>query len=133
MRYLLDTHVLAWSVGAPQLLSAAVRSLLQQPANRPVVSAVSIWEMSIKHQLGKWPEVAPFMDERLYEQFLQQLGASPLPVDHRHARLAGQWNLTHRDPFDRLLAAQALLEGLPLISKDAALDLFPIARFWSGP
>ncbi len=129
-RYLLDTHALAWSVGAPHLLSETARGVLQDPAARPVVSPASVWEMSIKHHLGKWPEVAPFMDEQLYKQFLRQLGAEELPIMSGHARLAGQWRAPHRDPFDRLIAAQAVLEGVPVISKDAALDLFAVNRIW---
>jgi PIN domain nuclease of toxin-antitoxin system len=130
VRYLLDTHTFAWAVGAPELLSERVRALLTDPNTTPLVSAASTWEMSIKHHLGKWPEVAPFLDEGQYRQFLRRLRASELPINHSHARLAGQLTMDHCDPFDRMLAAQALLEGVPLISKDAQLDLFPSARLW---
>jgi PIN domain nuclease of toxin-antitoxin system len=69
MRFLLGTHALAWAVGQPSSLSKKVLALLEKPENELIVSPVSIWEMSIKHELGKWPEVAPFVDEQLYEAF----------------------------------------------------------------
>ncbi len=130
MRFLLDTHTFAWAVGQPALLSETVRELLKHPGNQLLVSPVSIWEMSIKHKLGRWPEVAPFMDEVLYAQFLAQLGAEELAVFSRHTRLAGQFDVSHKDPFDRLIVAQAVLEAIPILSKDAVLDAFPITRIW---
>ena len=98
--------------------------------NPILVSPVSIWEMSIMHKLGKWPEVSPFLDEKLYSQFLEQLRAEELTITSRHTRLAGQFVMQHRDPFDRLLAAQAVCEGMVLLSKDAILDTFPLTRLW---
>ncbi len=130
MRYLLDTHTFAWAVGNPSLLGERAYALLLDSNNELLVSPASVWEMSIKHRAGRWPEAAPFMDEQLYAEFAQRLGVQELPIRIPHARLAGQFNLDHKDPFDRLLAAQALLEGVPLVSKDAALDLFPITRVW---
>lgn len=130
MRLLLDTHTLAWAVGDPSLLSGRVHALLLDSGNELLVSPASVWEMSIKHRAGKWPEVAPFMDEQLYDGFVKRLGVQELPIHVPHTRLAGQFNLDHKDPFDRLLAAQALLEGIPLVSKDTALDPFPITRVW---
>ena len=130
MRYLLDTHTLAWAVGDPAQLSKRAHTLLSNPGNALLVSPASIWEMSIKHRLGRWPEVAPFMDEQIYREITRRLGSQELPIRHQHARLAGQFNVPHQDPFDRLLAAQALLDGVPLISKDDALEQFPITRLW---
>lgn len=130
MRFLLDTHTFAWAVGDPDRLGAIARVHLSDPKNTLLVSAVCIWEMSIKHHLGKWPEVAPFLDEELYQGFLAQLGAQELPMRASHARLAGQFAVDHRDPFDRMLAAQALLEGVTLISQDPAFKVFPIACEW---
>ena len=130
MRYLLDTHTFAWAVGDPTRLGETALELLSTISNELLVSPASIWEMSIKHHLGKWPEVAPFMDETLYAGFIKRLGAQELFVRSSHTRLAGQFKLEHKDPFDRLLAAQALLEGTTLVSKDTALDLFPVTRVW---
>ena len=130
MRLLLDTHAFAWAVGDPGLLSERVYGLLLDFNNELLVSPASIWEMSIKHRAGKWPEVSPFMDEQRYAGFVKRLGVKEISIRVPHARLAGQFNLEHKDPFDRLLAAQALLEGVPLVSKDTVFDLFPITRVW---
>ena len=130
MRYLLDTHTLAWAVGNASLLSKRVRLVLSDPKNELWVSPVTIWEMSIQYAAGKWPEVAPFLDDKQYDQFTQRLGTQELFVRVPHTRLAGQFKLTHKDPFDRLLAAQAVLEGMTLVSKDAIFDQFPSNRLW---
>lgn len=130
MRYLLDTHTLAWAVGDLSLLSNKAALLLSNASNGLLVSPVSIWEMSIKHHAGRWPEVGPFLDEQQYAGFAQRLGLQELPIRISHTRLAGQFTPDHKDPFDRLLAAQALLEGVALISKDSALDAFPTIRIW---
>ena len=130
MRYLLDTHTFAWAVLELEKLSPQVQKILEDPENSRIISAVSLWEMSIKHKLGKWPEVAGFMDEAQYLEDLDQLQAEELPIYSQHARLAGQFDMEHKDPFDRLLAAQAMLEGIPILSKDAMLDQFPITRVW---
>jgi PIN domain nuclease of toxin-antitoxin system len=130
VRYLLDTHCLAWAVGDPSLLSQAALEVLTHAENDLLISPASIWEMSIKHQAGKWPEVAPFLDEHLFQQFSRRLFLQELPVRIPHTRLAGQFKVAHKDPFDRLLAAQALLEGVALISKDDIFDTFPITRIW---
>ena len=83
VRYLLDTHAFAWAVGNPGLLSETAAQTLKSPQNQLFISSVSIWEMSIKHTSGKWREVAPFMDEKLYTRFVRQLGASELLISHR--------------------------------------------------
>ena len=100
MRYLLDTHTFAWAVGDPTRLGATAHLRLSDPANTLLISAVCIWEMSIKHHLGKWPEVAPFLDDELYKGFLLQLGAQELPIRGSHVRLAGGLEVSHKDPFD---------------------------------
>jgi PIN domain nuclease of toxin-antitoxin system len=130
MRYLLDTHVLAWAVGDPNKLSKTARRALENPRHERLVSAVSIWEMSIKFSKGKWPEVESFMDEQQFQEDLTRLRATELPVRSRDTRVAGLFSQAHQDPFDRLLAAQAILEAIPIISKDDALDAFPINRIW---
>ena len=130
MRYLLDTHTFAWAVGDPTRLGATALLRLSDPVNTLLISAVCIWEMSIKYQLGKWPEVAPFLDDRLYENFLTQLGAQELPIRGAHARLAGGFQAEHKDPLDRMLAAQALLGGVTLLSQDAAFQAFSVSCEW---
>lgn len=130
MRYLLDTHTLAWAVGDPDLLGPDARRLLQDPANELLVSPVSIWEMSIKHRAGRWPDVGAFLDDERYAQISLRLGVREFPIRISHARLAGGFSVEHKDPFDRMLAAQAILEGVPIVSKDARLDAFAVARAW---
>ena len=127
---MLDTHTLAWAVGDAALLSEAATRVLQNRQNQLFVSPASVWEMSIKHASGKWPEVAPFMDEQLYAHLVRQLGISELLISHKHTRLAGRLTAAHKDPFDCLLVAQALLEGLTLVSKDVALDALAVERVW---
>ena len=130
MRLVLDTHTLAWAVGNPLRLGQASYVLLSDPKNTLLVSPACIWEMSIKHHLGKWPEVAPFLDEELYRSFVSQLGAEELPVRATHARLAGQFEVEHKDPFDRMLVAQTLLEGATLVTQDPAFKAFPVPVLW---
>ena len=126
----MDTHALAWAVGDAALLSEAATRVLQNRQNQLFVSPASIWEMSIKYASGKWPEVAPFMDEQLYAHLVRQLGVSEVLISHKHTRLAGRLTAAHKDPFDCLLVAQALLEGLTLVSKDVALDALAVERVW---
>lgn len=130
MRFLLDTHTLAWAVGQPSMLSPRGRRMLEDRANDVYVSTASIWEMSIKFKAGRWPEVLHFMDDQLYADMLNQLGATELAITSRHARAAGLFELDHKDPFDRIIAAQSFLEGLPVLSKDTSLDAFPVSRIW---
>jgi PIN domain nuclease of toxin-antitoxin system len=119
-----------WAVCEPKRLSPKVRQILEAPKNIRLVSPVSIWEMSIKFSKGKWPEVESFLDERQLMSDLHQLAAEELLISARHTRLAGLFKQPHQDPFDRLLAAQAVLEGLSILSKDKYLDAFPANRIW---
>lgn len=129
-RYLLDTHVFAWAVGDPSKLSKTARKILENPTHQRLLSAASVWEMSIKFSKGKWPEVESFMDEHQFATDLKQLAVEELLISSRHTRLAGLFAQGHQDPFDRLLAAQAILEGMAIVSKDTALDEFPVTRVW---
>jgi PIN domain nuclease of toxin-antitoxin system len=130
MRYLLDTHTFAWIVGDPSKLSQTVRDLANDPSNQLVISPVALWEMSIKYHKGKWPEAAPFLEHSQYLMFLDMLAAIELAINSEHTRLAGSFSMSHQDPFDRLLVAQAAHNNLPLLSKDTQLDAFPITRIW---
>ena len=91
MRYPLDTHAFVWTVGDPTHLSETARTTLNDIRDELLASPVSIWEMSIKHYLGRWPEVAPFMDGALHAQFSRRLGTRELVVRSSHTRLAGQF------------------------------------------
>jgi len=89
-----------------------------------LVSAASVWEISTKYRLGKLPEAASVA--RNVPLWIERAGFQPLSVTPEHAQLAGRWTVAHRDPFDRMLAAQAKLENVPLASVDRALASFPI-------
>jgi len=126
--YLLDTHVLLWWWFLPEQLSSGVLTLLQDPASRLWVSAASVWELSIKHNSGKLPDVQEALAD--LEGLLQADGLQSLPIRHAHGLRAGAFPQAHRDPFDRMLAAQAEIERLVLLSADPALALFPCRTFW---
>ena len=116
MSLLLDTHVFAWLFLGDPRLPPRVRALIETYESDIYVSAISAYEMSQKHRLGKWPEIAPIMDgfERLaHEAVFLVLDLKPV-----HAIRAGLFDPVHRDPFDRMIAAQAIVEGLRIVSKD---------------
>ena len=122
MKLLLDTHLLLWAAGAPPKLSRAAVALLDNPENELMFSAVNLWEIAIKRSLGRAGfEVEP-------QVFLRRLlanGYSELPVSSAHAVAVGELPNHHRDPFDRLLVAQAIVEGVVLVTADAALARYP--------
>jgi PIN domain nuclease of toxin-antitoxin system len=118
--HLLDTHALLWALTDPGRLGAAAAQAIRDPAVPIAVSAVSAWELSTKARLGKLPGVGPLL--ATYARSLARLGAAELPVTSEHALLAGALEWDHRDPFDRMLAAQAAVEGLTLITREAAFD-----------
>lgn len=120
MRYLLDTHALFWWLYFPELLPPKIRDTLADPDARVLASAVSAYEMSYKHHRGRWPEVQPLVGA--FEEVVGAEGFELLPLSARHAIRAGSYGPEHRDPFDRMLAAQAVVEGLVLVSKDGWLE-----------
>jgi PIN domain nuclease of toxin-antitoxin system len=124
MRLLLDTHILLWAALEPARLRPHLRCLLEDTGNTLLVSAVSALEIATKHRLGKLPGAADLLSQ--YAFVLGELGASELPVTTAHALKAGSWITPHRDPFDRVLAAQASVERLPLVSVDAVMAEFGI-------
>ncbi len=125
---LLDTHTLLWALLTPELLSSRVRELVLDRSNMVLVSAGSAWEIGTKHRLGKLDEAGEVVDN--YADHLARLEASEVPITSAHALTAGRFDVAHRDPFDRVIAAQSLLLGVPVASKDEALDLFPCRRVW---
>jgi PIN domain nuclease of toxin-antitoxin system len=126
--YLLDSHVLLWWWFDPERLSGAVQTLLVDPTSRILVSAASVWELSLKHHQGKLPELATAMDD--LPGLLQADGFLPLPISLAHGLRAGGYSQPHRDPFDRMLAAQAELERLVLLTADPQLTTFPCQILW---
>ena len=128
MKLLLDTHTLIWVMNSDPRLGRAARAAIASPASRVFVSAASIWEASIKFRLGKFPEAAVLVDHP--RKVLESLEMEDLAISLEHARLAGSLAEKHKDPFDRMLAAQALLEGLTLVSLDTVFDDLRVARLW---
>lgn len=128
MRVLLDTHTLLWWWSEPQNLSARVIALLRDPANEIVVSAASAWEVATKHRIGKYPAGGRIITE--WHDRLAKDGFHELAISAAHALRAGSLPGPHRDPFDRMLAAQGLLEALPVASTDQALSALGAERIW---
>lgn len=122
MKLLLDTHLLLWAAGAPERLPAGARALLEDPVNELLFSAASLWEVTIKAGLGR----DDFrIDARVLRRGLLDNGYTELPISSAHAvAVAGLPNL-HRDPFDRLLVAQAGVEGITLLTSDEAVAGYP--------
>jgi PIN domain nuclease of toxin-antitoxin system len=127
MRLLLDTHALVWWWTDDPRLSAGARKAIRRESNEILVSAASAWELSTKQRLGKLG--LPDAVERFGELCAAD-GFSHLAVSWAHAQRAGTYPQPHRDPFDRMLAAQAELERLTLITADPALAAFPGKRLW---
>lgn len=128
MNLLLDTHAFLWAVVEPRLLSAKVRRLLEDPVTGTIVSAASAWEIATKFRLGRLPSAAAVVAD--YAAAISGLQARPLPIRDSHALRAGGLPQAHRDPFDRLLVAQAEIEELTLVSKDRALRQFGVELLW---
>jgi PIN domain nuclease of toxin-antitoxin system len=122
MKLLLDTHVLLWALLEPQKLSPELRNALEDSDNTLVVSAVCAWEIATKWRLGKLPHARSVVEN--YAMALHRLAAVDLPISAAIARQAGLWAVPHRDPFDRLLAAQATADNLVLASTDPAFAQF---------
>jgi PIN domain nuclease of toxin-antitoxin system len=122
MKLLLDTHVLLWAAGTPRRLPRVARALLEDEANELVFSAASLWEVAIKQQLGRTDFRA---DARLLRRGLLDNGYAELPVTGAHAVALDLLPPLHKDPFDRMLIAQALVEGIMLLTADANLARYP--------
>jgi len=128
VRALLDTNVFLWSNIEPARLSAAVRRFVEERANELVLSAVSAWEIAIKHAKGQLN--LPEDPERYVSSRITMDALNPLPVQIIHALRAGALPPIHRDPFDRLLIAQAQLEGLPILTSDPNIARYDIEVIW---
>lgn len=129
MRLLLDTHALLWALADPGRLSDVALATIQDRRNDVWVSAASAWEVATKFRLGKLPDAQALILG--YAEHLETLGAAELPVSSRHALDAGSLQWTHRDPFDRILAAQAIVESAALVTVDPVFaDLPGLRRLW---
>lgn len=123
--HLLDTHVLLWLIGDPGKLTDKVRSTLADRSNRLLVSAASAMEVATKTRIGKLS--APGLMES-WSHRLADIGADELAVTSEHALLAGSMAWEHRDPFDRLLVAQGIVESAVLVTRDEAISGLPAPR-----
>lgn len=128
MRVLVDTHAFLWALLEPERLSRTAQRLLEDPQTGIVLSTASAWEISIKHRLGKLSQAGYLVEN--FDQAVNSLQVEELLIARAHALKAGAWPVEHRDPFDRILAAQAALEGLPLITTDPAFKKFSIEIIW---
>ena len=127
-KFLLDTHALVWSVFDPEKLTERAREALEDGENEIYVSAVSAFEIANKVRIGKLefcrPLAEAFSDHALREGF-RHLG-----LDHEHARLGGSLSFAHKDPFDRLLIAQAQIGQMTLVSNETRFDDYGVIRLW---
>lgn len=128
MRLLLDTHAVLWWFQGNVRLPLRVREVVDDAGAQVFVSAVSAYEVALKHRLGKLPEGATLA--RNFERMVGEQRFEPLPLTSRHALTAGELPIAHRDPFDRLLIAQALVEDLFLVSNERLFDASGVRRLW---
>lgn len=128
MTLLLDTNVFVWWLRGEPRIGPRLRERIEQNRGETYVSAISAYEMSQKFRLGKWPEVAPFMEG--FEELAVAANLSILNVTPRHALRAGLLPGEHRDPFDRMLVAQAMVEGLRIVSSDRGLRALGVEPVW---
>jgi PIN domain nuclease of toxin-antitoxin system len=122
MKILLDTHLLLWAAGKPNRLPAAARKLIDSPANELLFSAASVWEVAIKRALGRSDFQA---DPRLLRRGLLDNGYTELPILSDHVVALDSLPPIHKDPFDRLLVAQATVEGITLLTADSVVAGYP--------
>jgi len=128
VRALLDTHVLLWWLLDMEWLSATARAVIADSRNETFVSAASTWEISIKYKQGKLPEAARLVAH--IEGAIASEGFAAMPITIAHGVRAGDLPLHHKDPFDRMLIAQAIAESLTLISNERFFDQYGVARLW---
>jgi len=127
-RLLLDTHALLWCLADDPALSARARRAIVEPDNAVYVSAASAWEISTKVRLGRLPDFISIATD--IEALLSKADYLLLPISFRHGQRAGSYSTSVKDPFDRMLAAQAELESLTLVTADSAFSQFPISTLW---
>jgi len=128
MRLLLDTHSFLWFITGSDEISVAARDLIEDSANAPLLSMASLWEMAIKVSIGKLKLAQPF--EKLIPEQMHLNGIGLLNIRVAHVSQVVQLPFHHRDPFDRLLIAQAHVEGIPIVGADETFDVYTITRLW---
>lgn len=125
---LVDSHAVLWYVDQDQMLSVTAHRAITDPANDLLVSAATVWEIAIKTSIGKLSLSQPY---RLWmKKAIADLRASLLPVSVDYADIQANLPFHHRDPFDRLVIAQALVEGISVVSADSQFDAYGVNRVW---
>ena len=128
MKLLLDTHAFLWWVTDDKALSGAARTAIADESNIIFVSAATAWEIATKVRLGKLDQAAGACDR--FTELIAADGFSLMPIEACHALKAGSYRVSHRDPFDRMLAAQSSLEGIKLLTRDPAFKQFGTDVYW---
>ena len=125
---LLDTHAFLWWLAGDPTLSQAARTAIEDRQNAIYVSAASSWEIATKHRIGKLPDVAAILAD--FDAAITDQGFSSLAITVRHGQAAGALPGPHKDPFDRMLIAQAMLDDMLLVSNERPFDLYGVRRLW---
>jgi PIN domain nuclease of toxin-antitoxin system len=128
LKVLLDTHTLIWAISEPDKLSGVVRSLIADSKNDVLVSTASAWEIAIKTRLGKLDGKELLLN---FDKYMKKARFALLPIVTKHAILAGSIDGPHRDPFDRMLIAQSILESAAVLSNDVIFDQYQAKRIWN--
>ena len=121
MKLLLDTHLLLWAAGQPEKLSVEAQSLISNPENELIFSAASLWEITIKSGMGRKDF---HVDPRVLRRGLLDNGYTELPITSEHAVATDNLPLLHKDPFDRILVAQSIVEGFTLLTSDTLVSQY---------
>jgi PIN domain nuclease of toxin-antitoxin system len=128
MKLLLDSHTFYWWDEGDNQLSQAAKDAILDPANEKFISAATVWEMTIKYASGKESGFLRIITDT--SSIMASHGFRELPITIRDAQVAGSLPVHHRDPFDRMLVAQSIVEGMRLVSSDAILDKYAATRLW---
>jgi PIN domain nuclease of toxin-antitoxin system len=128
VRVLLDTHPFIWWLAGDMALSDRARQIIADPANEVFVSAASAWEIATQHRLGRLPEIAFLTADPA--TIIAGQGFTELAITYRHGQVAGGLAPLAANPFDRMLAAQAIVCDLPIVSNDTVFDAYGITRLW---
>ena len=127
MELLVDTHAVIWFITNDSNLPKKIKAIIEDSGNRCVVSIASLWEIGIKHSLGRLELKSDL--EKIFE-IVEQSGFGILPITPEHILASTKLDLHHRDPFDRIIIAQAIMEKLTIISKDAQFKSYPVKVIW---
>jgi PIN domain nuclease of toxin-antitoxin system len=128
VKILFDSHALVWYLAGDSRLSRKARAIADNADSQVFISAVCAWEMAIKVHKGRWPEASQIVNSM--QEIILGRAFTALPITIEHARVAGSLSARHHDPFDRMLAAQSQVEGVPLVTADPAFRAFGTSVIW---